>query len=269
MTDVAVVAPVSPWRDRLIVAGGVLAATAIVTWGVSRVVRSRTSVPTGPTDCSLVGAGGGQLAGFRYLEQVTPGADPGDALPMVILFHSRGSRPEGHAGMLYKSLGQPVRMLLPEGPNVLGNARSWTTQASKTKDQQAWAAELEQLGDNLASFIDQAVACRPTVGDPIVTGSSEGGHVAYLMASRHPELVRGAVAVAGYLPESLWSADMAPTVGLHGEKDTAVPFERTERYWQTMAERNAPIRTQSFPDVGHSVPSSVSRAWRDAVSSML
>lgn len=246
--------------------GGLIAA-GIVTWGV---LRSRGFRWTGgryfpPVDCSLVGARDGELAGFRYLERVTPGADPEQPLPMIVLFHSRGSRPENHAGMLYKSLGFPVRVLLPEGPNVLGSHRSWTSRASRTPDQDAWADELEDLGEDMARFIHEATACRPTVGRPIVTGSSEGGHVAYLMATLYPDMVAGAVAVAGYLPEDLWDASMAPTVGLHGEKDTAVPYGRTEHYWKTMEAEGAPVSYRSFPDIGHSVPSSVGRAWRDAL----
>lgn len=217
----------------------------------------------------MVGAREGELAGFRYLERVTLGVDQNAALPMIVLFHSRGSHPENHAGMFYESLGVPVRVILPEGPNPLGSHRSWTKRASRTPDQDAWTDELEDLGEDIAHFLHDAVACRPTVGRPVVTGSSEGGHVAYLMASLYPDMVSGAVAVAGYLPEELWDASMAPTVGLHGTDDTAVPYRRTEQYWKTMEAEGAPITYRSFPGVGHGVPSSVSRAWRDALRSMV
>lgn len=268
--DLATVPPSAPAprslsrvERGLLWAGGLVAA-GIVTWGILRARRgTRPQIP--PPDCSLVGVGGGQLAGFRYLERVTPGADPESALPMVVLFHSRGSRPENHAGMFYKSLGVPVRVILPEGPNELGKNRSWTTRPSRTAEQDEWADELEDLGEDLVRFVHNVAACRPTAGRPVVTGSSEGGHVAYLMATLYPELVSGAAAVAGYLPEPLWDAGMAPTVALHGEEDTAVPYARTEHYWRTMEAEGAPIRYRSFPDVGHAVPSSVSLAWRDAL----
>lgn len=251
-------------RRGLWVAGALVGAGALA-WGISRAVRVVERAP----DCSVVGPKGGDLDGFRYLERVTPGADPLAPLPMIVLFHSRGSRPEGHAGMLYESMGRPVRVILPEGPNVLGDHRSWTARPSKTSDQAAWADELATLAQALGQFVHDIARCRPTQGKPIMTGSSEGGHMAYLMASVHPDLVGGAVAVAGYLPQDLWSSEMAPTVGLHGEDDTAVPFARTRDYWEAMQAQGAPLSTQSFPGVGHSVPTAVSRAWRDALGAML
>jgi predicted esterase len=82
-------------------------------------------------------------------------------------------------------------------------------------------------------------------------------------------MVSGAVSVAGYLPEALWDASMAPTVGLHGTEDKAVPYERTKRYWTTMETEGAPITYRAFPGVGHGVTSSVSRAWHDALRPMV
>lgn len=258
-------------QEKGVLVAGALAAAGIVTWGVlrARALRRDGERDFPPVDCSMVGTRDGELAGFRYLERVTPGADPEQPLPMVVLFHSRGSRPENHAGMLYKSLGFPVRVLLPEGPNPLGSRRSWTSRASRTNDQEAWADELEDLGEDMAQFIHEAVACRPTVGQPVVTGSSEGGHVAYLMASLYPDMVAGAVAVAGYLPEQLWDPSMARTVGLHGTEDTAVPYPRTEQYWKAMEAEGAPLTYRSFPGVGHGVTSSVSKVWHDALRSMV
>lgn len=264
-------APPPPKLSRmdkgLLAVGGIIAA-GIVTWGIVR-ARRGPFVPFVPAECEAVTSRGGHLAGFRYLERVTRGADPESPLPMIVLFHSRGSRPENHAGMFAQSLGQPVRVILPEGPHRLGKRRSWTERASRTKDQGAWADELEALGEDMAQFVYEATQCRPTLGAPIVTGSSEGGHMAYLMATLYPDLVRGGVAVAGYLPEDLWHHSMAPTVGLHGTRDTAVPYGRTEYYWQTMEAEGAPIRYRAFSGVGHAVPSSVSRAWREALGDLL
>ncbi|MEO5731572.1 MAG: hypothetical protein ABI134_18870, partial [Byssovorax sp.] len=45
-----------------------------------------------PTSRSL------EAAGVRYLERVTGGAAPEDALPLVIGIHGYGDRPESYAG---------------------------------------------------------------------------------------------------------------------------------------------------------------------------
>jgi phospholipase/carboxylesterase len=254
-------------RSKALVIAGGLTGAALLTWGIVRILRRQPSYPK--PDCSGVASREGELDGFRYLERVTPGADPNAALPMIVLFHSRGSRPESHAGMFYETMGRPVRVILPEGPHELGSYRSWTSKASKTTDQAAWTAELESLSTQLGKFMHDIVACRLTVGRPVITGSSEGGHMAYLVASRHPDLVQGAVAVAGYLPQALWNPDMAPTVGLHGEDDTAVPYARTQQYWDAMVADGAQLSFRSFPGVGHSVTSEISRAWRDALAALL
>ena len=59
-----------------------------------------------------------------------------------------------------------------------------------------------------------AEAVLQLIHDDLVTGSSQGGSMAYLMASQYPFLVKGAVAVIGWLPEELWTHHMAPTAGL-------------------------------------------------------
>jgi len=112
------------------------------------------------------------------------------------------------------------------------------------------------------------MACRPTAGLPIVTGSSEGGHVSYLMASQQSGIVGGAVALLGYIPPGVWNPQMSPTVGLHATADSTVPYERTRAYWDAMKSAGAQLSTQIFPG-GHSVSDAMGAAWRSAVSNFV
>lgn len=238
--------------------------TALVIKAVRRKTPSTSG--TAPVDCSGVGVGAGTVEGITYLETMRGGAKPDDRVPMVVVFHSRGAPPTGAAS--FPGLKGPARVIRPEGPKTLGNLPSWFTLPSSTADQAAWAADMKQVSDQMAKFLSTMIACRPTIGLPVVTGSSEGGHMAYLMASRYPHLVRGAVAVLGYLPQQHWNRGMAQTVGLHGTQDNTVPYARTAQFWSAMKSQGAKLTTSSFPS-GHSVSGGIATAWTSAVNQML
>ncbi len=181
--------------------------------------------------------------GLPYVERITGGANTADALPLVVFLHPRGAKPSGFTSFAGRIKG-PARVLFPGGPIVKSGRHSWATVGAKG-NQDELAKQMRESGAALAHFISEARRCLPTVGKPVVTGTSQGGNMAYYMASQHPGMIRGAVAVAGWLPESLWNSGMAPTFGGHGQYDTTVPYARTKAYWDAMD-----ISNRTFP-VGH------------------
>jgi len=215
--------------------------------------------------CAGVTPEGGELEGVRYKETIRGGNDPSAPMPMVISFHSRGATPGGAAS--FPGLSGPIRVIRPAGfIRTPGGGYRWFSQPSTGHE--TIVPEMRDKGAQLARWIGALIQCRPTVGKPVVTGSSEGAHVAYLLGSQYPALVRGAVAVLGYLPPALWSVDMAPTVGLHTTGDATVPFARTEAFWSAMQAAGAPLQTQTFSG-GHSVVAPMGAAWRKAVREMV
>jgi len=198
-----------------------------------------------PADCSEVGKDGGVVAGLRYLEFVTKGADPSQPLPMLLVFHSRGGRPEGFTGWRY-SVKSPARIILPAGPYRLGSYRTWFDLPAKTSKQDELSEQMQATGDITAEFIRQIAQCRPTLGKPMAVGTSQGGSMTLLMTNQYPHLVGGGVAVAGWLTDDLWRSSMRPTYVLHGEYDTTVPFERTKQKALEMKSRGAEIAFQQF-----------------------
>lgn len=232
-----------------------------------RSMRRRPSSAQVTADCSQVTDSGGRVAGVRYLESVTAGGDPNKPLPMLVVFHSRGASAAGAAK--FGGLQTPVRVIRPEGVVRLSTgAPSWFTLRSKTDDQDTYVREMVERSGQLSRFLAELVQCRPTVGRPVVTGTSEGGHVAYLLASQAPELVQGSVALLGYLPQPFWRGAMAPTIGLHGTADNTVPYARTAEFWQAVSAAGAPLATQSFPS-GHKITSDMSSAWTAGIKQML
>lgn len=210
---------------------------------------------------------------FRYVEVLHGTDNPNEPLPMVIAFHAMGSRPEGYRGML-QGLGK-YRLIAPEGElGKEGGPRYWwhlgPTAARKSSAAEAKAAaEWAGVADRMASFIAKITHDKPTIGKPIVTGSSQGGQMALLMASRHPEAVRGAVAVASYVLPPLQTPSMAPTTMIHGTGDTTVPYDISAEYAERMKAKGAPLTFQSFPSGGHAVTGQMSHAWRQALAKRL
>lgn len=221
-------------------------------------LRDETRTKKKKASCEGVGQKGGTLDGVRYLEHVTKGADPNQSLPMLIVFHSLGANPKGTAG--FKSL-PPTRVIRPFGPYKRGGGYSWFKKTPRG-DLEALAEDMKVTADEVIPFVANIQKCRPTMGRPVVTGSSQGGHMAYLLASLIPHTVGGAVAVAGYIPPQLWNENMARTVGIHGTKDNTVPFERTKTFAETLG----------FPfyafDAGHNIPKPMGKKWVEEVSKM-
>lgn len=246
--------------------GGVLAFTGgldLRRWGT----EGGAQPPLGPPDCNQVGPNGGTVAGLRYIERIRGNANPDDELPMVILFHSLGATPEGFAGAL-STIG-PARLILPAGPHG-DTARKWFTKPirSGAKDMDALVADWNRTAVQTRRFIEDITRCRPTLGKPVVTGSSQGGEMSYLIASKYPWLVRGAVAVLGWAPKPLWNPGMAPTIGLHGTKDKTVPYPWAKAYADAMIEAGAPFEWHEY-DSGHAVSKPMAKKWRSSVKKMI
>jgi len=246
----------------------VLAAGINAYWGLggSRASGREREDPSTwpPPDCSDVRTRGGNIRGFRYLERIRGrNVDPEQPLPMIILFHSMGSKPEHWAGTLGGT--GPARLIIPQGKfeTRSGNYVWFRGGASKNRDE-ARLARWRATADEMAAFIRDIVRCRPTIGLPVITGSSQGGHMTYMMANLYPGLVSGAVALHGWAPDEFWTPDMAPTVGLHGRKDRTVPYARTKKLADRMIAAGAPLEFHSF-DTGHSTADGMGGKWAGSV----
>lgn len=244
-----------PWQ----VAAGAAGVAALGGMTVLLLTSGQDSKPKRKPNCKNVGTTKGELDGIRYIEHVTGGADPNGRLPMLIVFHSLGANPKGTAS--FRSL-PPTRVIRPYGLHTMGKGyRWWKTQARG--DQAELARNMQEASKKLVPFIQDIAICRPTIGKPVVTGSSQGAMVAYMLATLGAPHVAGAVAVLGWLPESLWDRGMAKTVGIHGTRDKTVNYEKTKAYAEAMG-----FPFYSF-DSGHAVSKEMGRKWVTEVKKML
>jgi predicted esterase len=228
----------------------------------------------GSADCSQVGPDGGTVAGIKYYEFRTPGASQGDELPMLIVFHSLGTADSfliSAGKSRVNSTKGPVRVIVPASPRTIGTKKlySWFgSLRAGSKDQAALSEMMQQAGREMNDFISQITRCLPTKGKPVVSGTSQGGSMAYLMATLYPRRVSGAAPLAGWLPKDLWDTNMAPTIAGHGTQDDVVDYENTAEYWSIMDQYGAPIRYKSF-NTGHNVKGGMWGYMNNAVNELL
>lgn len=206
------------------------------------------------------------MAGVRYLERLRGGADPSERLPMVIVLHSLGGSPDGYAGG-FGGIGR-ARLVLPEGALEGGGGFKWwdrglhdIVEYGRPEDIAQWNAASSRLSE----FIRQITRCRPTLGNPIVTGSSQGGEAALLLATQHRKQIHAAIAANGDMPDQFWRVRMAPTAMLNGTGDTTVPFAWAKAHAEALIAQGAPLTFTAFPSDGHAVTAAQSKAWLAAI----
>ncbi|HFE44425.1 MAG TPA: hypothetical protein ENJ18_02880 [Nannocystis exedens] len=197
------------------------------------------------------------VAGIRYLEMIVGGAKVEDSLPMVVAIHGLGDRPE-HFAELMRGLSQPVRVILPAGIIDTDEGFSWFDLRARDPDVEALSAGVATAADRLATFVDAISAARPTTGEPIITGFSQGGIVSFTIATRHPDSIAAAYPVSGWLPPPLWpkagpAGETPPIIALHGTADKAVKFGPTEEAVRRLQKLGYPVELKVYADVGHQI----------------
>lgn len=218
--------------------------------------------------CPALKPGGGHLAGYDYLEFATGGAKLTESLPIVVFFHSLGSKPEGFV-KFFDGISQKARIVLPRGRESYGSGPAWWTLRSSSKDQDALASQMGAEGAAMAEFVEQANRCLGGVGKPIISGHSQGNMMTYAVAAADPSVAKAAVAVSGWLPEKLWPRALPPTHAIHGTADRTVNYARTEDFILRAKAAGLPIEWTPVPDKAHGFGGGTKAAWEDSIRTLL
>jgi phospholipase/carboxylesterase len=191
---------------------------------------------------------------LTYTEVVTGGAGADDPLPMVVGLHGLCGRPE-EIGVLFDRVGVRCRVVLPRAPGrCRGGGFAWFA-GSGPAPQVARGAR--RSADKVAALVDALAIRRPTTGKAVVTGFSQGGMLAFVVATRHPRSFRGAVPIGGWLPRELWPAPLAPPPAapvirsIVGERDPLVPASGARRAVTRLREAGWDVEMAEHPGVGH------------------
>lgn len=200
--------------------------------------------------------------GLRHLELVTGGASSTDRLPLIVAIHGLGDRP-GHFQTLFQGLEARARILLPRAPVAYGTGYSWFRYDRDDIDRTAEGVRL--AARRLADWIRRVRRSRPTKGEPIVTGFSQGGMLSFALALHHPDVVGEAYPVSGTVSPSLMPrapprGRAPPIIALHGTADRVVPYEATHQAAEALKHLGYPVTLRSYDGVGHTVTTAMRHA---------
>lgn len=168
-----------------------------------------------------------ELEGMPFLDVVLGTDDPCAPLPLVVVLHGLGARPT-LPRWPYADLGVAVRIVLPRGPVRWGSGYAWSSVRVLDHEPEGLAATLTVQADRVATFLDALVRDRAVVGRALLTGFSQGAHVALVTVMRRPEHVGLLFVLAGWAPPELRepATELAPPIRwMHGLDDERVPYE--------------------------------------------
>lgn len=200
----------------------------------------------------------GSRDGLYYLEVVIGDADFDDPLPMLVMIHGRGSSAQIPGGP-FLGLSHPVRVIVPQAPDRLGNGWQWLPVYVGQGLVDRLSSTLFQTASRLAAMLRGLAEERPTVGRLIVAGFSQGGLLTLTMALHHDDLVGHAFPLSSWLPPPIEPpyrrSDLTyPRVrSMHGTADTIIPLAPTQALFSRLEQRGFEVELVQFEGVAHTI----------------
>lgn len=199
----------------------------------------------------------GSLARFHYLAFVTGGAKPTDRLPLIVGLHYSGAKLDDMVAY-FAGIGFKARVVLPQGhyPRP-ADGHSWFPSDYAGMAPEERKALTFAVVDEVSAFIASAPEVFPTRGKPVVVGVSYGGDLSFLLALRHAGQLAAAFPVAArflpaWMPRENTCKPRCPLIyAMHGEQDTTVPMEPTERAARQLAGMGYRVEFHSYAGVPH------------------
>jgi phospholipase/carboxylesterase len=192
------------------------------------------------------------------VEIVLGGANAGDPLPMIVVLHGLGDKPENLA-QIFAGLGTRARVMLLRAPDRWGlDGYSWFPIDIDRGAESVNAADISRVADRVAKTVAELVHVRPTIGKPIVTGFSQGGMLSFALALHHADTFARALPVSGWIPPALvpdekQAKSAAPIFAIHGDADQIVPFAATKELVRVLEQRGANVTLVAEPGVAHAI----------------
>jgi phospholipase/carboxylesterase len=174
-----------------------------------------------------------QVAGLKVVEVVVGDVPFDSDLPIVMQIHGRGDHVRIPSAPRQRE--QPVRLLLPEAPDRYRSGFSWSPVSVTEGRTRELSRALRLQSSRLVHVLRYFKSLRPSRGEPVITGFSQGGMLSFALAVLYPEDVGTSLPVAGWLPPQLTprridDASLYPSIhALHATNDPVVRVGPTRR----------------------------------------
>lgn len=206
----------------------------------------------------------GHLAGFPYFVYYTGGAQPGQPLPVAVIFHYYTATP---AMMLplFTRISAPGCLVFPQAPFPAADGFSWFPSGFYDQDLVEQNKPLKKIAADLAVFLKELPTHLGLAGKPLVTGFSQGGDLSYALAMEYPETIGMAIPMGGRLepqfrPERASEASRkVPIRVLHGEKDPIVLIETVRNGVRWLETHQCDVQLIAYPEGQHDAPPALQR----------
>ncbi|MEO1268553.1 MAG: dienelactone hydrolase family protein [Myxococcota bacterium] len=188
--------------------------------------------------------------------------------------HGLGSNPRRFA-MLVRNYPGRARFVLPRAPDPYGpQGYSWFPLTRPLhRPPKATLNHMLKSADRLAALIRELQADHPNTPKPIIMGFSQGGLMSYAVATRHPQLIRAALPISGWLPDAMvptQAPNFTPLIwSMHGTSDTVVPELPTRTMVDTLKALHFQVEYTSWPNVGHTISQDMRHALFEQLDTLL
>jgi len=192
---------------------------------------------------------------LEFIEVVTGDADPQTPLPLFVGIHGFGGAPESFSQFFVEHVTFPARFAFARGPVAQGTGFSWFPISWKTGADD-FAEKFQESTEQVAQLGRWLARNRPTVGEPVVFGFSQGGMLSFAIAGSKDPGFRAAVPISGFLPRELWPEEIDDAISVrayHGSADTmisAADARATAEHFQSLG---VPVEVIVYEGVGHSI----------------
>ncbi|OJW33412.1 MAG: hypothetical protein BGO54_09140 [Sphingobacteriales bacterium 46-32] len=192
--------------------------------------------------------------GFEYIE-IVKGKDNGK-LPLLIAFHYSGGNPiETIAD--YDSVKTPIRIIIPKGNYKKRDGFSYYPADYYQKDSLIQFSLSKITVDSIAKFV-QTIE-RKYRQKAIVSGISQGGDIAFLLAVYYPDLCKAAFPFAAVIHytsiqelKEKPAKKKIPIYLFQGESDKIVSVFSTKKKVEAIGNR-LQIKLYTYPNLGHDI----------------
>lgn len=220
---------------------------------VAAVVTPRTApgpVQSQPTSAPQPPKSAPATPELTYVEKTF--GDATKPMPMLVALPGMGDTPENFARIFDKIEG-PLRVIVVRGTMPRGAGFAWAEKG----DRPALATSEEKLN----ALLEALPLLYPTEGKPLLTGFSQGGMLAFMIAARSPSLIQASFPIGGYLPQQFVPKekpnDAVVIHAIHGEADGTISFSSAQQSLTTLRNLGFTVEMTSFSGLGHSISEQV------------